>query len=376
MSPPGDRDDRRSTRQRAVDEPRETVLEDRATEGREATLDDERVLESGRVATVDRVLRGKLNYNTWLLLKWNAPSQMGRLEDHLRRFRFVMDTYGFLPEKTMNMLREYKRVVEATITDVDEDIDRAIHEGIVLPDEEIEWIVDRVLVAEQGHSLLIQINDALDIFTGVRLLRRMESYTSLRVSRLSRRLLERLVVLRRLLEEAKQDARESWIKATLNTSITVVTAVMPKLGILARSGILLGQMIMNRVLGDRTDVTTTAVDGITDIASKMDEFEEIRNRKRNIPRGANRVVSVTGFAFDAKDVLESYQAVDRIEAYIERAVDESDELISEIQQAKNQLEQIKESLSILEAELEQEDINVGAARDELDSMMERIGYAP
>jgi hypothetical protein len=376
MSPPDVRNGRGVLDQRAVDDPARRALEDRSTTRGRAAVDDERPLQRGRSADVNRATRGRINYDMWLLLRWNSRFELGRAEDHYRGFSWILDLYGHLGTTGLERLEEDVRVVETIVGDADDGFDQVLNANRVLPEEEVDRLVDLVDVAEQGHSLLIQVNDALDVFVKVRLLRRMRSYTSLRIGRLSRRLLERLAPLIRALSTARQERDEAWIKGVLNTSISVATVVVPKLGLLARGGLYLTQFAVNAAIGDRSDEILAAAEGVTGMNSALDELENTSRRRRTISRGADRVVSITGFAFDVRDVFAGHRNVARIEALMNEAVAALDRLVSQIDEAKRRLELIEQSLSLLEAELTAEHIDVGAARAQLDSMMGRTEYVP
>lgn len=375
MSPPVTSDDRGVYSQRAVDGPMR-VLEDRVTEPGQVVLDDERVLQQGKSAVVKRLLQDRLNYDMWLLLKWNSGSQLGRAQEHYDRFSWVMDIYGYLPIEALEQLREDMRLTDTIITDVDDDIHRAIEAGNVLSDEEITWIIDRVEVAEQAHSLLLQTNDAIDILVRLRVLRRIRLYTSLRIGRLADRLQERLAQLQVLLAAALKDYTKAWVKGVLNASIAVTTWAMPQLGLLARGGLYLSQIVMNAVLGNRTDVTLAGAGAATDLQSKIEEFEDAHSRRRGFLKSANRVVTVTGFAFDVQEVLAGYHNVNDIENLMNQAVKASDQLVVKLEEAKHVLKMVEEALLGVEAELVTENIDVNSTRTQLDSMMKSINYAP
>lgn len=375
MSTPVTSDDRGLYDRRAVDDPKR-VLEDRATDSGRTTLDDERVLQQGRAAVVKRLLRDRLNYDMWLLLKWNAGSQLGRTREHYDRFSWVVDLYGHLRIEALEQLQEDMRRTDAIITDVDDDIHRIIEARNVVPPTEIEWIVDRVQVAEQAHSLLIQTNDAIDILVRLRLLRRIRSYSSLHIARLAKRLQERLAPLQESLEQAKKDRTRSEVKAALNAAITVTTWMIPKLGLLARGGLYLGQVVMNEVLGDRRGATLAAASGAADLYSKLEELEDAHRWKQSIPKVGGGVIDVIGFGFDVREIHASGEEIERIERLLDRAIAASDQLLSRIDDAKRILAAVEASVPQVEAELVKENIDVGSTRRELDAMMEDINYAP
>lgn len=139
------------------------------------------------------------------------------------------------------------------------------------------------------------------------------------------RALERIRMLERALQQARKERIEAWVQAVIDTSLAVVTIVTPHFGLLTRAGILLAQSLLDQALGPSTSKPATAGAKASQVASQvgdaLSELERLRKETRTIAKGAGMVATVTGFAFDANEVLIGHKNVEKLMAEAMKAYD-------------------------------------------------------
>jgi len=359
-----------SQQRRVVQVPGDKAVRDQATQRGKAALDGDRVLSQGRAVDVQRMTAGRFPYNDWLIQKFNSISEVGLAEHHYDELHDSMNT-----EEPLQQLKEDARMLYGVANDISEDLDRVIARGEVLPDAETDLLLGRLWVCDQAKSVLIIANGSINIARKIGAFTLIGGFIAAEVVGKIALFRHRIGQLKALLEVAKQQTNKAWVKLVLNTSISAITMIFPHLGLATRGGLMLGQLFMDQLLGN-----PSAADQMRTTADNMigayDELEHISFRQKMIAKKTGGAFAVTGFVFDAQDVLEADDNVEVIDKLINDLKQEFKiQILPKISVMKNDLKKLTEEiLPRLRMELAQNDLNASSARDELNARMEDTGY--
>jgi exonuclease VII small subunit len=376
MSPRGRLGEVLGTPGKALAVVQDRVLANMATGRGLAAVDPARVLTAGKEQLDSRLFGPGFETMVWWALKQSVAVEIERTS----RFRLVLESA--VGREALSKLTEDTRYLIAATKDIDRDVDRAIRTEQPLSDEERAWLLVRQDIAVQSLSLLVLINDRLDV--GIRqgaVLRYANMKVMLKQARV-KRLRSELRALEAALEAALDKLDREWKKTIINTSITAVTLLNPAMGLAARGSLELGQIIVNWALSDPpesiSDVDTTAparraIQRFAEEIGKADDVSRAAQVVEKAPAHANTVV---GFVFDARAVVDSHRDADEIVATMERASQALDDALADLERARPFIEDLHRAIEAWEVELARQDIDASSTRRRLDALRREHGYSP
>ena len=140
------------------------------------------------------------------------------------------------------------------------------------------------------------------------------SLRSLGLSIEVKRLHEDLMELDTLLREAQSELIEVEIKAALGYVITTVELMLPGLGLLAKGGLTAAEIAMEGGKGTAAG-TKYAKIGL----EAVETIEKVAHAVRHVAQRGAKALTITGFYFDAEEVLHASKRVKKIKELLERA---------------------------------------------------------
>jgi len=138
----------------------------------------------------------------------------------------------------------------------------------------------------------------------------------------AKQLHDELLELDDLLREAQAEEIEAEIKGALGFVITSVELLVPGLGLVAGGGLTLGEIIMDY------DNPYKAIQQGTKIGlESVEEIENVSHRVEHFAKRGGKFVTVSGFYFDAAEILSARKNVSKIKALLEKSQKEYKELM-------------------------------------------------
>lgn len=196
----------------------------------------------------------------------------------------------------------------------------------------------------------------------------------------AKRLEEALDVLKARLEAAKRERNEAWVQGAIGTSLTMIAAFMPHVGILTRGGIAVGQWFLDDALGPSTSRAASAGSKAGHVASQIGdavaEIEGLGRRTRTFAKGSGRVATVAGFAFDANEIMAGHRNVGTIEEAMSRGKRAYSALVAEIVKHKPTLQRFLMDYRRWQAAIRSVRETASGVRDALTDELRRTGYRP
>lgn len=351
------------------------VLANMATGRGLAAINPSRVLRARQDQLDSRLFGGGFETMVWWALKQTIAVEIERTS----QLRIVLE--AAVDPEALGKLSEDTRYLVAAAEDIDRDVERAIQADQPLMEEELDWLLVRQDIAIQALSLLVLVNERLDIgirqgvdlaFMQMKVMMQQADVEQLR---------RELRALDAALQAAAGKVEREWQKAIIGASVNVLTVLNPAMGLAARGSLELGQTIVNWALSDPpesiSDVDTVVARRSLERLSK--EISDSRQASRatvavaNAPARANPVI---GFVFDARAVIDSHEEADRIAAAMERTSDALDDALADLEQAQPMIEALRKAVERWEGELARADLDASSTRRRLDALRREHEYYP
>ena len=177
-----------------------------------------------------------------------------------------------------------------------------------------------------------------------------------------------LLELDHLLHEAQFEEIETEIKSMLGVVITTVELFTPGLGLIAKGGFTVAEVL----LADRTGTAADSKAAKYALES-IEEVEKAGHTVRHIAKGGGKILTITGFYFDVDEVLHAKGHVKEIKALIEKANKEFKDIQDKITAAVKGFRRLKAILDTTEAAARRE---IDDKRRERNDLIQQNSYNP
>lgn len=322
---------------------------------------------------------------------------MAILEDHYE-INTVDTWYQFQEDYDREMIRAaknakwFKDIKQPGLTDwLQYDMDRAkrIHDDIASLLKLVErgtyklneTRLDNMLTVLSTATLVLECdNDALEMAFEGGLSAAIVLLPWVLIKNKAIKLQQALIELKKKLEVAKKERNEAYAQTAINVSLTVVTVLLPQIGLLARGGMLVGQIFVDNALGPSTsDAATRASQGNTTashLSGAIEDTSKVTQRTKSIAKGGGHATVVVGFAFDVNEVMTGHANVATIVAVMEKAKSELEHLQKFIKLNKPKIDNFLARLKEWETEIGQVTQSAESTRVDLDNFMDQVSYHP
>ena len=178
---------------------------------------------------------------------------------------------------------------------------------------------------------------------------------------------DELLELDDMLRDAQAEEIEAEIKGALGFVITSVELLVPGLGLAASGGLTAGEIIMDY------DNPYKAVQQGTKIGlESIEKVESVSHRVEHFAKRGGKLITVSGFYFDAAGVLGARKNVSKIKALLEKAQKEYKELMEKYRGAIKSLVAFQNHI---ESILKPVRTQIWAKWQERDAVIQEYGYS-
>lgn len=199
------------------------------------------------------------------------------------------------------------------------------------------------------------------------LLTGVASLTSIGFANAAGQLRDDLLELEDMLREAQADEVETEIKSALGFVITSVELLVPGLGLVAKGGLTAGEIIMDY------DNPTKLVQQATKIGlESVEEIKNVSDRVKHITKRGGKLVTVSGFYFDAAEVFSARKNVREIKNLLDKAQKEYKELMQKYGGAIKSLVTFQSHIENMMRPIR---TKIWAKWRERDMMIQKYGYS-
>lgn len=321
---------------------------------------------------VDSVL-GKGWYDEWQKMEQSTKELKKRSEVNVNRYT------GLGASEILKILSADAQLLERVSSDYGKAMNLLVTGGKVDTKRlgEIHDVFTLALgVVEEDNKLLDSAFTAGVVAAFVAIPLAMLQQTAERLAKL-------LEVLKILLEQAKRERTEAYVQTAVNAAIsviTVVTTLTGPIGLAIRAGIFGGQWILDSALGPKKSTTVTVLQKSSHAAEQLldhaGEMEKVGKKTQRVAKGAGIGFAVTGFFFDANEVLLGYRNVDQIRTAMSQAKKTYDDLIADFNRHKPALTKFQVQWRTWKTSIQDTETNARLTRDALNKAMKDTGYKP
>jgi hypothetical protein len=161
--------------------------------------------------------------------------------------------------------------------------------------------------------------------------------------------LPKIKALETELRKAKLKVVEASIQTAIDVGLFVLTIFVPHLGVIAKTGIAVGQWAMDELLGGNkstalNDTLSSTGTNLSMIQPAIENWSFLSPAQRQLTKGIGGKLSIAGLYFDQDEIRATLSRVDAIKLVINKAVEE-------LKTVKRLLEQHRPAMARLNMQL-------------------------
>ena len=213
-------------------------------------------------------------------------------------------------------------------------------------------------------------NDVLEALIGIGLAGVMVIFPFVLLQAKAQAMLDAVKELQKELKKAESEVTKTKVKTGIHAVVTLFEIFVPELSLVARAGIYLGDVAMDKALGPKDPTTAQryvgdVTPGVKQISEAVHHIKDYSKETRELAEKTGNAATVATFYFDVEEIAEGSERVDKIKELIAEAKKAYDELIFVIQKNEPKLRQF-------EMVFQRVMISIGDARSEANMIRDQL----
>jgi hypothetical protein len=193
-------------------------------------------------------------------------------------------------------------------------------------------------------------------------------------------MLDALNELKTELKKAESEASKAWTKGAIHLVVACVEGMCPEISLIARVGIVVGDVIMDKMLGPDDSTTAQTVTGIAtptikQVSEAVHESSRFSEEAREVAHKTGHVATAATFYFDYKEIGEGDERVEKLTELTEAAKRAYDSLLKTLEDNKSKIQQFFAAFERWTRAIESVRATTDSCRERLADDMNDAGYS-
>jgi hypothetical protein len=186
--------------------------------------------------------------------------------------------------------------------------------------------------------------------------------------------------LEKALKEAESEATKAKVKAGIHGVITVLEFIFPEVSLVARAGIFLGEVAVDKALGPKDQSTAQkytgiGTPGVKQFSEAVHDIDEYSDTARSVAGKTGKIATAATFYFDYEEITEGSERVEKLETLTRNAKSAYDSLVKTLRDNKPKLDQFLIAFDRWVRAVEDIRLTAGNIREALSADITKFGYS-